>query len=269
MLVAAVSVKRSPGVTTTCLAVGARCPAGVRPVVVECDPAGADLAVGYGLPQEPGLVSLAAAARRGGDPDLLWRHTQVLPGGLEVVVGPAGPEQAGEQQARRALEILTSSPVLHTAAARADTVVLADCGRLPGRLEDDSGVRRLLHAADVTLLVVRSDPLSLVHAAERRDAVCRLAHDVRLVLVGDGFDPKEVADALRLPVAGVLPLDRRGAADLTGRAAHPGWQLNRLPLLLHAAGLAHTLLGANRRLVEPAPDPTSRALQPITQVGTR
>src|SRR6266566_1751510 len=64
-LIALASVKGSPGVTTTCLALAAAWP-GKRRLVIEADPAGGDLGPWLGLPPAPGLTGLAAAARHAG-----------------------------------------------------------------------------------------------------------------------------------------------------------------------------------------------------------
>ncbi len=90
--------KGAPGVTTAAVAIAAVWP---RPVLLaECDPAGGDLV--YRLPAEGGgmlnpargLLSLAATARRGLRAGQIWEHTQRLAGGLDVLVGLAGAEQA-------------------------------------------------------------------------------------------------------------------------------------------------------------------------------
>ena len=52
-LIALASVKGSPGVTTTCLALAAAWPARRR-LVIEADPAGGDLGPWLGLPRAPG-----------------------------------------------------------------------------------------------------------------------------------------------------------------------------------------------------------------------
>ncbi|MGH3603225.1 MAG: chromosome partitioning protein, partial [Pseudonocardiaceae bacterium] len=70
------SLKGSPGVTTFCVALAAQWSAHTRCVLLECDPSGGDLATRFSLASSPGLVSLAAAARRGSGPDMLGRHTQ-------------------------------------------------------------------------------------------------------------------------------------------------------------------------------------------------
>jgi MinD-like ATPase involved in chromosome partitioning or flagellar assembly len=93
-LVAVAAAKAAPGVTTSALAMAAAWPAGRQVLLVEADPGGGDLAARFGLAAEPGLVSLAAAARRQIDSALVGDHAQKLPGGLGVLVGPPGPEQA-------------------------------------------------------------------------------------------------------------------------------------------------------------------------------
>ena len=86
------SVKGSPGVTTVALALASWWP---RPVVVlEADPAGGDLAVRLGLPEDPGLVGLAAALRRHSQADLLEHYAQESPLGIPVVPAPAGARQS-------------------------------------------------------------------------------------------------------------------------------------------------------------------------------
>src|SRR5262249_53388734 len=85
MLVAVLSLKGSPGVTTFSIALAARWPATARALLVEADPSGGDIATRFSLASAPGLVSFAAAARRSTDPGLIWQHAQALPGGLLVV----------------------------------------------------------------------------------------------------------------------------------------------------------------------------------------
>lgn len=91
MAVTALAAVRSCGVTTLAVALAATWPAGRRVLLAELDPAGATLAAGSGWPPEPGLVSLAAAACRGGDPTVVWEHCQDLPGGVPVLAGRRRP----------------------------------------------------------------------------------------------------------------------------------------------------------------------------------
>jgi hypothetical protein len=72
---------------------------------------------------------------------------------------------------------------------------------------------------------------------------------VRLVLVGERgvWPPGEIAAALGVPVAQVVPVDRRGAGVLAGRMVpRKGWTSagwTRLPLLSACHTLARRLAG--------------------------
>lgn len=212
MLLAVGSVKGSPGATTAALALAARWPVGDEPTVVECDPAGGDLLVRFGLEPYPGLVSLAAAARRAPDENLLGRHTQRLPGGLPVVVGAMGGEQA-----KAALAVLASSggvDLLRRAAGAGRAVVVADCGRL----ESGSTALPVVRAADALVLLARPRAEDLAHVAALLPEAAGWCSTLRLVLVGDRYRPAEVARELGVPVLGRLPADARGAATLSGHA---------------------------------------------------
>ncbi len=78
---------------------------------------------------------------------MLAQHTQHLPGGLAVVVGPAGAERA-----HAALAEIThhQAAVLRAAADHDDTVVLADCGRV----DPQSPALPIMRAADAMLLLL-------------------------------------------------------------------------------------------------------------------
>lgn len=211
-LVALCSLKGSPGVTTAALGLAAGWPSAEQPVVVECDPAGGDLLGRYRLETAPGLMSLAAAARHSAEPGLVWRHTQRLPGGLPVIVGPAGADQA-----RASLAQLTQSGTgaLRRAANRAGTVVIADCGRI----DPDSPALDVMHEADVMLLLARARDDALAHVATQWHTAARWSRHPHLVLVGDGYPTDEVARELAVEVMARIPEDPRGAAVLGG---HPG-----------------------------------------------
>ena len=212
MLVAVCSLKGSPGVTTLVTALGARWPGQENPIVVEVDPAGGDLMARFRLLDTPGLVSLAAAARgrSAADPVLLAQHTQFLPGGLRVVLGPIGAEQA-----RAALKVLAagqSSPLRRT-ADQPGTTVIADCGRV----DPNSPAFPIIRSADAMLLVARPRDDELAHVALKLQAAQQWSRRPCFVLVGDGYPTAEVTQALRIPVMGRLPRDDRGAAVLCGQ----------------------------------------------------
>ncbi|WP_159037126.1 P-loop NTPase family protein [Streptomyces specialis] len=221
-VVALCSLKGSPGVTTTAVALAAGWPSGTQPVLVECDPAGRDIVARYRLDLTPGLVTLAAAGRRSGDDaGLIWQHTQRLPGGLPVVAGPPAPGQA-----RAALVELTSGPngpLLRRAVSRPGVVVIADCGRV----DADSPALGVVRDADVMLLVAGAGDDALAHLAVMVRPAATWSPRPRLVLVGDGYPTGEVTQALGttelgIEVAARIPHDPAGAAAFAGKPA-PRW----------------------------------------------
>ncbi len=225
----AVGSVRSCGVTTMVAALAAGWPEDRRRLVIELDHAGGTLAALFGLRSEPGLVSLAAAARRRSDPELLWEHSQELADGTAVLAGPPSAEQA-----RTALGLL--GPLL----AQLDELgsdVLIDCGRL----DATSIAREAFEDADVALLLARPqlpDMHCLASWLERRTGSAR---QITVVLVGAGpYKQAEVADALHVEVLGEVPFDPDGVAALTSGA--PPRVRARSPLLRHARSLADAIV---------------------------
>src|SRR5665213_4511800 len=94
MIVGLVSVKGSPGVTTTACALGAAWPTDRKVLLVEADPFGGDLAAQFGAAPNVGLWSLLAASRRGLNEGAVWEHCSFLPGGLPVLFGLTSTDQA-------------------------------------------------------------------------------------------------------------------------------------------------------------------------------
>ncbi len=219
MLVAVLSVKGSPGVTTFSVALAARWPAPDRPVLVEADPSGGDLAARFSLDSTPGLLSLAAAARRSTDPAVVWQHVQGLPGGLPVVVAPADADRA-----RNALSALAPDPaagagILRAAADLPDTVVIVDCGRM----DAGSPTMPVVRAADTMVLLTGAHADDLAHLPRRLPAIGRWSAHPVMLLVGEGYSLAEVARELGVPPLGRVPDDPRGAAVLCGRPSAVRW----------------------------------------------
>jgi hypothetical protein len=230
MTVVSLGSVRSCGVTTLALSVAATWPADRRVLLVEADPAGGTLGAGSGWPAEPSLVSFAAAARRGGEPALVWEHCHHLPGEVPVLAAPPLGDQA-----RSALGMVGS--VLGR-LGELDGDVLVDCGRLdPG-----SPSVALWERADRAVLVVRprlADLQALASWVEGR----AFESPVGLVTVGDGPYPDgEITEALGLEVLARLPWDP-GAAGALVSVPGSARQVRLAPLVRAARTLADRLSG--------------------------
>lgn len=235
-VVALMSHRGAPGVTTAALAIAAAWPTtpGRRKVLIEADPAGGVIAVRYGIGVEPGLVSLAAAMRSEPDPDTLSGHTQTLPGGLDVIVAPDNPvavDAALAHAGRRLIRWLTE---------RDDVDVIIDLGRA----STDSAAP-ILADATALLVVARPDAEQLVPAAHRLAALAR--PDVGWLLIGDRpYTAADVVDAYGYPVLGVIADDRRGVAAMENGAG--GSALKRSLLARSAGQVASSIAAATSRL---------------------
>jgi hypothetical protein len=220
---------RSCGVTTLALSLAATWPPGRRILLVESDPAGGMLAAGSGWPPEPSLMSLAAAARRGGEAAMVWEHCHELPGGAAVLAGPSSVDHA-----RSALSMAGD---LLGRLGELDADVLMDCGRL----EPSSAALGLWERADRVVLAVRprlADLHALTGWLEGRPSE---GHRLGLVTVGDGpYPDSEIADALGLPVLVRLPWDPDAASGLVSVPASSR-ELRLAPLVRAARTLADRL----------------------------
>ncbi|MFD5089851.1 carbon monoxide dehydrogenase maturation protein [Amycolatopsis thailandensis] len=235
-----------------------------RRLVAEVDPSGGDLAMRFGLPATPGLVSLAAAARRTRDPAVAWEHTQALPGGARALVAPPGGTHA-----RAALSTLIAAPdapPLALAVAREPgVVVLADCGRVdPG-----SPAEAIARHADALVLVSGAQSDDLAHTAARLGELARWTPRPALLLTGDGYPTVDVERELGVPAIGRLPHDPVAAATLTGHRPPPARRRgNNGGLARHAAALARTLAEpAGPTASPPATTPTGVPGQQVRRPG--
>lgn len=204
------NVKGSPGATMLALALAAHSRA-QGAVLIEADTAGGDLALRFGIPQQPGLAQFAARARHtAGRREVLDGLVRTVGGdsGNPVELLPAPVEPAAVQAAATAL---AANPETLTAAGAARLVVL-DLGRLSPQTP---GIR-LLGSCDAAVLVVRGDAVSLGHAREAawlKDLPVRCG----FVLVDTGpYRAAEAAGVLDLPCLSVVPVGRR---PLRGRHA--------------------------------------------------
>ncbi|TMB90735.1 MAG: chromosome partitioning protein [Chloroflexi bacterium] len=226
-LIALASIKGSPGVTTTAVALASVWPGTERVLVAEVDPCGGDLAARFSRPLEPGLISLAAASRRSTGAALLLEHCQQILGELDVLLGPARSDRA-----EAALRVLGERG-LWRELGNSEEQVLADCGRLDAQ----SAAVAVVEASALLLLVARPVLSELQHVHARLPSLRRVGQRVALLLVGNGpYQSREVSETLDVEVAGMLPDDKHAAGVLHGE---PGSSraLARLPLLRSASAL--------------------------------
>lgn len=233
-LVCFASQKGSPGTTVTALAVAAawRPGEGRRKLLLEADCTGGTLAIRYQLPVQPGLATLAAAARSGLDEAGLWAHTQVLPGGLSVVVCPDGPDQVSAAMA-------AGGPGLARFLRQsAEVDVICDVGRLA----PDSPAVPFVAEANAVLMVARPSAEQLQPAARRLLSLKPVVANLGWVLVGDKpYGPVDVEATYGHPVVGVIAEDARSVADIERGVVGKG--LRRRPFIRSATTLANTLVG--------------------------
>lgn len=222
-------VKHAPGATT--LAVTLAGLAGEGSLLLEADPQGGDVAARSGLPLDPGLLTLAAAARRGLTPQLVDAHTQRLANGATALLAPSSPNHA-----HAALTGLRE-PLSALLAQRPGRVVV-DVGRWDPR----SGAIETALSADFALVLFRPTVGGVEHVRARLE----LLHGIRTVLVAIGDQPyaaSEISAAIGGGAVHVIADDRR-AAELAGSGAPFDRWLRRTAYTRSVAALLEALTTA-------------------------
>ena len=194
-----------------------------QPLIIEADPAGGDIAARAGLALDPGLVTLAAAARKGLDPTSMARHIQPMASGIDVLVAPTDPSQ-------------TISAVI--AIGQPLAALLADRGGLTlidlGRSNSSTAGLPLTRVADLAIVVCRPGVASVEHArltlGGLRAAGVRAA---ALVIGTKPYSPTEIASALGEPRIFAVEHDRRAAELVVSGVAIDRW-LERSALMRSA-----------------------------------
>jgi hypothetical protein len=234
-LVAFVSA-RSPGLTTAVHSLSLAWPTPGRALLAELDPDGGVIGVRHQIPCEPGLTTLAAAARRGLAPDVVLQHCRRLADGTPVLLGPTAPDHV--VPAMSALGTRLAS----TLDAIAGLDVLADCGRM----RTNSPAQEIIRAARYLVIVVTPTIEGVALVEARLPGLGLPPGRAAVMTVGQHpYRPDDVASALNLPLIGALADDRKGADALA--AGRP--MLNG-QLLRSASVLARQLVS---RLVPPVP----------------
>jgi len=204
--------KGSPGVTTTALALAAASSEddGPAALLVEADPGGGDLECWCGPLGAPGLLPAVTELRDRTSADRLADFSTPAVAGVDVVAAPTRAMPVGA-----ALRAAGEGFAAALAAMAAD--VFVDCGRwLPSA---PPVLEAVVAAAEGVVVVCRPTLAGVEHASSAIDALGRIPTQTVVVLVGGGrpYEPEEVAAALGVPVAGVLPLDPRGVTALLER----------------------------------------------------
>jgi hypothetical protein len=256
-VIALISAKGSPGVTTAALALTLTWPG--RCVLAECDPSGGSIQAGYlagALPADRGIRELAVAELRGDDLRQIWwgqlvdlqaphRRRLLLPGITD-------PVQSGAL--RPVWDRLAG--FFHELEDTDGYDVIVDCGRLvtpnppwPVLLRADAvllSLRPTLPAMCAALPAVRALRTQLAEQGAAADCPA-------LLVTGAGDQPRRtVARELAAPVIATLPDDPRTATVLGHggrvRAASP---LMRAAADTHPRIAAH--INARRQAVRPDP----------------
>lgn len=240
MLLAVLSDKGSPGVTTVALALAAAA-AGDAPtdgapapvLLVEADPGGGDLECWCGPLGVPGLLAAATDVQDATGGERLRGHAVEVVPGVGAVVAPtsAGPVAA-------ALE--AAGPGFVAALAALAGAVIVDCGRW--QPTSPPALALLLTRADLVLVACRPTLAGVEHTRSLLPSLRTGSGRVEVVLVGGErpYGPADVSRALGVPVAGSVPWDPRGVTALVGRGASRAFQ--RSALGMAAADIARQQL---------------------------
>ncbi len=213
-VIALCSVSGSPGVTTT--AVGLALCWSRPTVLLEADPTGSSaILAGYlrgQLTPPDALIELVVAHSQGRLRSQIPQATFRLPGSeVSLIPGPRSHTQSG---ALGGLWDPLLAALKDLATTGQDTIVDL------GRLGHEGCATPLLYGADLTLILARSDLVSLSAARSRVDTLrtqfveMGAAQALGLVIVGAGrpYSAREIGDVLQLPVVATLPHEPKTAA---------------------------------------------------------
>jgi MinD-like ATPase involved in chromosome partitioning or flagellar assembly len=236
-VVAIVGGKHSPGATTLALALATAASSADRALLLEADPAGGDIAARAGRTLEPGLLTLAAAGRRGVTDSLVDAHAQRLAGGIAALLAPPSPEQA-------TAAIVGLAPSLVRLVSHRSGICLVDAGRWDLR----SPAADFVQIADAIIVAFRPTLEGVEHARVRITSLGAPGPRIVATAVGERpYPPDEVASALGDVELHVIPSDPRSAAALASGASMDRW-LARGPLMRSAAALLERLDDRDRSL---------------------
>ena len=252
-LIVLCSASGSPGVTASALGLALTWS---RPVLlVEADPTGGSaMLAGYLRAQSAAtdsLIDLALAGRQGRLAEAIAQVTMSMPGPPEQVVSLL-PGTRAHGQARSLLPLWEPLSAEFKALEATGQDVIVDAGRLglTGSPEP------LLYAADLALMVIRCDLVSLSGARSWAETLrtgfeaIGAASSLGLLLVGEGkpYSARDVAKVLQIPVTASLAWDP-DVAEVFAKGAKAPRKFDSSPLVrsLKAARTSMQSAVANNR----------------------
>jgi MinD-like ATPase involved in chromosome partitioning or flagellar assembly len=250
MLIAMVSGKAAPGLTTSTWALSMAWPGPV--LVVDADPAGGDMAAGLLLGRMQAghsVLSWSAAARRMSADEaamMIAQHVVSLPEEPHVWVMP-GFQTAAQASAMDPGSWERLAGALRREGGNGQRDVLVDTGRL-----GDGSCWPVIRAADRVVLVCRRSGRS-INAAYNTAAVLRGElgdlDSVGVLVVDEGgsYEPKSIARELNVPLVGVLASDRVAAAVLSDGAVSGLLGFRRSRLFKSARRVANDMVSSARQ----------------------
>lgn len=216
MLLALVSAKGSPGVSTAALTLTAV--AGDRGLLVELDPSGGSIECWTGATGEPGLIRVANGLRRSIDPKALLAHAVPAPPGVRSVLAPTAGALAEST-------IAMTGDRLVPALAELDAVVVVD----GGRWSRSQPTAQRVAGCDLIGVVCAPTVEGVEAARWLIDPLRSTGTRPVVVLVGDRpYSPPEVAAVVGVPVLGALAWDSRGVNTLLTTGTGRGWSRSTL-----------------------------------------
>lgn len=231
-IIAVSSTKHAPGATTLVVAL-----AGLMndepTLVIEADRCGGDIAARAGLALDPGVLSLAAAARRGLTPDLVDVHSQRLHSGAQLLAAPTSADRAGASMATLAEPL---AALCRSIAGR----VIVDLGRWDQR----SPASHFARTAEVVLVLLRPTVEGVEHARWCLHEIDG-AHVVPVLIGERPYRKAEVETALGREVTVVA--DDPGAASIVGTGIALDRWTRRFSYVRSVAALADQLRSTDLR----------------------
>lgn len=217
MLLALGSAKGSPGVTTTALALAAAASHALGrtgALLLEADPSGGDLECWCGPLGEPGLLGAVTDIQDRSSSARLDTSTVEVVTGVDAITAPTTDLAAGAA-------LRSASQGFFEAVGACERTVIADIGRVASAGARNEG---LLWSADLVVLVCRPTLASVEHCRTLVEATPSHVPAAAVVVGGvRPYGPDEIARALGVRVAAVLPWDQRGVAALVERGVGRSW----------------------------------------------